>query len=210
MARDPIVGAPPPGRGTFVVMDARAFLDGAASRTREAFGRERRLLTFEKYLDLFLQDPYPLGRSAVQYVVDAVDSFGVRKVPGIGGSSQRYGIWDAPFAGGRGAVHGQEEAQERLVRLMRSAAEDGRLDRLVVLHGPNGSAKSTLVECLMRGVAHYSTLPEGALYRFHWVFPRRGGEDEGLGFAALARAGRAEGGDEASGESFALLDPEDG
>ena len=93
-------------------MDARAFLDGAASRTREAFGRERRLLTFEKYLDLFLQDPYPLGRSAVQYVVDAVDSFGVRKVPGIGGSSQRYGIWDAPFAGGRGAVHGQEEAQE--------------------------------------------------------------------------------------------------
>jgi len=188
-------------------MDARAFLDGAAARAREAFGRERRLLTFERYLDLFLEDPYALGRSAVQYLVDAVDHFGVRKVQGIGGTTFRWGLWDAPFAGGRGAVHGQEEAQERLVRLFRSAAEDGRLDRLVVLHGPNGSAKSTLIECLMRGLAHYSTLPEGALYRFHWVFPRRAGEDSGLGFAALGRA--ADAGDGAVGESFALLDPEE-
>ena len=188
-------------------MDARAFLEGASARAREAYGRELRLLTFDRYLDLFLQDPYALGRSAVQYIVDAVDHFGVRKVPGIGGAAQRYGLFDAPFAGGRGAVHGQEEAQERIVRLMRSAAEDGRLDRLVVLHGPNGSAKTTLVECLMRGVAHYSTLAEGALYRFHWVFPRRDGVDAGLGFASLGRGGPAPA--DGQGESFAMLDPEE-
>jgi len=190
-------------------MDARAFLDAAAARAREAFGRDLRLLTFERWLGLFVEDPYALGRSAVQYAVDAVDHFGVRRVPGIGGTAQRYALWDAPFAHGRGAVHGQEEVQERLLRILRSAAEDGRLDRLVVLHGPNGSAKTTLIECLMRGIAHYSTLPEGALYRFHWVFPRRG-DEEGLGFAALSRAGRHPEGPEAEeAESYALLDPEE-
>jgi predicted Ser/Thr protein kinase len=191
-------------------MDARAFLDGAAARAREEFGRDLRLLTYERWLGLFVEDPYALGRSAVQFAVDAVDHYGVRRVPGIGGTVVRHGIWDAPFAGGRGAVHGQEETQERLVRILRSAAEDGRLDRLVVLHGPNGSAKSTLIECFMRGLAHYSTLPEGVLYRFHWVFPRRGGDEEGLGFGALSRAGRHPEGPEAEErESYALLDPEE-
>jgi predicted Ser/Thr protein kinase len=41
----------------------------------------------------------------------------------------------------------------------------------VLLHGPNGSAKSTIVACIMRALEHYSTLDDGALYRFNWVFP---------------------------------------
>lgn len=189
-------------------MDARDFLADAGSRAREAFDRDRRLLTFPAYLDLFLEDSYSLGRSAVQYVVDAVDHFGTREVPGIGGPARRHALWDAPFAGGQGAVFGQERVQERLVRVFRSAAEEGRLDRLVVLHGPNGSAKTSLVECLMRGVAHYATLPEGALYRFHWVFPRRpDGDEAGLGFGGTRRSGEAAREDRADLDSYALLDP---
>ncbi len=189
-------------------MDAREFLAEAGSRSREAFERDRRLLTFPAYLDIFLQDPYALGRSAVQYLVDAVDHFGTREVPGIGGPVRRHAIWDAPFAGGQGAVFGQERVQERIVRILRSAAEEGRLDRLLVLHGPNGSAKTSLVEGLMRGMAHYATLPEGALYRFHWVFPRRPeGDEAGLGFGgAPGRAGAGERGGGAE-ESYALLEP---
>jgi serine protein kinase len=191
-------------------MDATEFLDGAGARTREAWGRDLRLLTYDRFLALVLKDPYSLGRGAVQFAVDAVDHFGVRRVPGIGGTVVRHALFDAPFAGGRGAVHGQEAVQERLVRVLRSAAEEGRLDRLVVLHGPNGSCKSTLVECLMRGIAHYSRLPEGALYRFHWVFPRRGDEEEDLGFSAAARApGGADRTSEKEHGSFALLEPED-
>jgi predicted Ser/Thr protein kinase len=188
-------------------MDAREFLEAAGARTRDDFGREKRLLTFDRYLALVLRDPYALGRSAVQYAVDAVDSFGVRRVPGLGGTVVRHALWDAPFAGGRGAIHGQEAVQERLVRVLRSAAEEGRLERLVVLHGPNGSSKSTLVECLMRGIAHYSTLPEGALYRFHWVFPRRG-DEEALGFGAPARGGAPAPGPREP-DSYALLPPEE-
>jgi predicted Ser/Thr protein kinase len=191
-------------------MDASEFLDGAGARTREAYGRDLRLLTYDRFLALVLRDPYALGRSAVQFAVDAVDHFGVRRVPGIGGTVVRHALFDAPFSGGRGAVHGQEAVQERLVRVLRSAAEEGRLDRLVVLHGPNGSSKSTLVECLMRGIAHYSRLPEGALYRFHWVFPRRGDEEEELGFAPAGRSGGAAArAAEKEHASYALLEPEE-
>jgi predicted Ser/Thr protein kinase len=189
-------------------MDARQFLDDAGGRAREAFGRDLRLLPFDRFLDRVLEEPYALGRSAVQYAVDALDHFGVRKVPGIGGEVVRHRLWDAGFSGGRGAVYGQEAVQERLVRVFRSAAEEGRLDRLIVLHGPNGSAKSTLVECLMRGLAHYSTLPEGALYRFHWVFPRRPGDEEDVGFGGAVRADH--GTTEKEGpDSYALLEPEE-
>lgn len=188
-------------------MDAREFLNGVGGRAEEAYERDRRLLDYASFVDLVLADPYAMGRSAVQYVVDAVDYFGTREVPGIGGPVRRHAIWDAPWADGKGAVYGQERVQERIVRVFRSAAEEGRLDRLVLLHGPNGSSKSTLVEALMRGVAHYSTLPEGALYRFHWVFPRRpDAEEGGLGFAALTRGGA---GEEGASESYALLDPEE-
>ncbi len=196
-------------------MDGKEFLEAAGARTREAWSRDLRLLTFDRFLGLVLEDPYALGRSAVQYAVDAVDHFGVRKVPGIGGTVVRHVLWDAPFAEGRGAVHGQEAVQERFVRVLRSAAAEGRLDRLVVFHGPNGSCKSTLVECLLRGIAHYSTLPEGALYRFHWVFPRRADEDEELGFGAAPRR-EGQDSDRDPGRtadreqgSYALLEPDE-
>ncbi len=186
-------------------MDARSFLEDAGGRAEEAYRRELRLLPFERFLDLVLEDPYALGRSAVQYLVDAVDHFGTREVPAIGGTALRHGIWDAPFDGGRGAVHGQEAAQERIVRLLRTAAEEGRLDRVLVLHGPNGSAKSTLVDTLFRGLSHYSRLPEGVLYRFHWVFPRSGTGEE-LGFGG-GRGRHEEPVD--TGDSYALLGPEE-
>ena len=37
----------------------------------------------------------------------------------------------------------------------------GAINRLILVHGPNGSAKSTLVGCLCNGAEHYSRLPEG-------------------------------------------------
>ncbi|MHC4820536.1 MAG: PrkA family serine protein kinase [Planctomycetota bacterium] len=184
-------------------MKAEEFLDRAGAESRDAYERDQRLLTFDGFLERFAEDPYGLGRSAVQYAVDAVDHFGTRRVPGIGGPVSRWCIWDAPFEDGRGAVYGEEDVQERIVRTLRSAAEDGRLDRLVVLHGPNGSSKSSLVSGLMRGLAHYSAEQEGALYRFYWVFPRST-EEESLGFGATASRD-----DSRDNESFALLDPGD-
>ena len=39
-----------------------------------------------------------------------------------------------------------------------------------MVHGPNGTAKSTFIECIIGGLRHYSELPEGARYSFNWVW----------------------------------------
>ena len=62
---------------------------------------------------------------------------------------------------------------------------EGRANRLVLMHGPNGSAKSTFVACLMRGLEAYSEADDGALYRFSWIFPRSR-EGSGIGFTTAA------------------------
>ena len=68
---------------------------------------------------------------------------------------------------------------------------------------PNGSAKSTFVSCLLRAMEDYSAQPEGALYRFNWVFPKaRGRDGTRIGFGGLTDG---EGGPK-PGESFAHLD----
>ncbi len=80
-------------------------------------------------------------------------------------------------------------------------------DKLILLHGPNGSAKSSTVEALARGLHLYSQLEEGAVYTFNWIFPtdrsstpQGGAEATSIGFGAS----RQENG--SSAESYALLD----
>jgi hypothetical protein len=45
----------------------------------------------------------------------------------------------------RGALIGQEHVQEEIYRALSNFVREGRPNRLVLLHGPNGSAKSTIV-----------------------------------------------------------------
>ena len=83
---------------------------------------------------------------------------------------------------------GQEEVQAAVYRLVSNFAREGRTNRLILLHGPNGSAKSTFVACMQRAMEHYSTLDEGALYRFNWIFPSQKLTKGGIGFGGGARA----------------------
>jgi predicted Ser/Thr protein kinase len=84
----------------------------------------------------------------------------------------------------RGALIGQEQVQEEVYRALSNFAREGRPNRLILLHGPNGSAKSTIASCIMAALEHYSTLDEGALYRFHWVFPSQKAIRGSLGFGS--------------------------
>src|SRR5574339_604646 len=74
------------------------------------------------------------------------------------------------------------EYQNLVYRVLRSFVQDGRPNKLILLHGPNGSAKSTFIRCLGRALEHYSTLDEGALYRFSWIFPSQKMGRGGIGF----------------------------
>jgi serine protein kinase len=58
----------------------------------------------------------------------------------------------------------------QLVDFLRSAAEGYGTDkRILLLHGPVGSSKSTIARLLKKGIEHYSRTPDGAMYSFSWL-----------------------------------------
>ena len=162
-----------------------------------SFRNQKRILSFQQYLDSFCAKPVLMGRNAPQYVFDVLKHFGTRKVNGIGGKCTRFILFDAPWDNGRGALEGQETVQLELARHIRRFALSGTCDKLVLLHGPNGSAKSTVMNLLFRALEHYSTLEDGALFRFNWIFTDKG-EGKGMGFGTK--------GDDLPRETLAFID----
>lgn len=152
-------------------MKARRFLESVGSGVRELFIENRTLLSFEAWAGDFLRDPLLQARSSAQYLRDAIDHFGTRQVDTPLGPMRRFRLFDMEFDGGVGAVRGQEEAQNAIYRILGNFVQAGRADKLIFLHGPNGSAKSSLVAALARGLEVYSRSPEGAMYRINWLFP---------------------------------------
>jgi serine protein kinase len=189
----------------------RGRLGEVVESVRARFGAQRHVLSFSDFLALVEADPERYSRDAARYVLDAVEHFGSYDVERAWGAQRRYRVFDLVFREGgepepngrrRRSDHlqGHERVQEAVVRGLRAFAREGRSNRLVLLHGPNGSAKSTLVACLMRGVEAYSETDEGALYRFSWVFPT-GSDGKGIGFLPERSDGAAE-------ESYAHLPEE--
>ena len=149
---------------------------------REDFTRNRRVMSFSEYLALAFSDPTRQLRSSTQYIVDCFDHYGSEKVVYPYGEVTRFKLFDAPYANGEDRLFGQEMVQNQTYRILRTFVQDGRPNKLILLHGPNGSAKSTFIRCLGRALEHYSTLDEGALYRFSWIFPTQKMGRGGIGF----------------------------
>jgi len=123
--------------------------------------------SFDDYLALVDEDP-ALARNAWQRLVDMVDHHG-SEAGERRGSARRYLLFDDPFDDGRDAVFGLDEPIEELVNVLRAGARGlGPEKRVVLLHGPVGSAKSTIVRLLKRGLEEYSKSEAGAVYTFTW------------------------------------------
>jgi predicted Ser/Thr protein kinase len=179
----------------------RETLAALGDTIRDGFAQNRRVLSFGEYLELVLQAPQRQLRGAAQYMVDAFDHYGSSDVDYPWGAVRRFHLFDCAWDQGRDRLIGQEAVQNQVYRALQNFVRDGAVNKLVLLHGPNGSAKSTLVRCIGRGLENYSTLPEGALYRFSWIFPTQRSMKSGIGFG-----GGATGPD--AGETFAHL-PDD-
>ena len=163
----------------------RDLLRALGDSVRDDFTRNRRVMSFAEYLDLVVSEPTRQLRSSAQYIVDAFDHFGSSQVKYPWGEVRHFHLFDAPWAGGEDRLFGQEHVQNAVYKVMRSFVQDGRPNKLILLHGPNGSAKSTFVRCMGRGMEHYSTLDEGALYRFSWIFPSTKSTKGGIGFGGV-------------------------
>jgi predicted Ser/Thr protein kinase len=172
------------------------------SAVRDDFTRNRRVMSFAEYLNLVIAEPIRQLRSSTQYIVDCLDHYGTSMVKYPWGEVRRFHLFDAPWAGGEDRLFGQEAVQNAVYRVLRTLVQDGRPNKLILLNGPNGSAKSTFIRCLGRGLEHYSTLDDGALYRFSWIFPTQKHTRGGIGFGGVQEALHA------SLDSFAYL-PDD-
>ncbi len=168
-------------------MDARSWLSGVGTGVAGAFVENRSILSFDEYLEAFLEAPRLHARSSAQYVRDMLDHFGSEERDTPVGKVRRWRLFDLTFEPEASTlrVAGQEEVQAALYRVLETFVRSGRVNRLVLLHGPNGSSKSSIVAALVRGTEAYSRTKEGALYRTHWVFPSerklRGGGELGFG-----------------------------
>lgn len=171
-------------------------LEAITGRVEEGFRRGMRVLSFPEYLELFTTQPQRYARDASRYVKDAFDHYGSENVRYPWGTFKRFHLFDLPWEpappqGGRprGTLVGQEPVQEEIYRSLENFVREGRPNRLILLHGPNGSAKSTIVGCILRALEDYSSKDEGALYCFSWVFPSSATTKGGLGFAGRKAAG---------------------
>jgi len=176
-------------------MDNSEFLTHLQQTCQAEFVRSKGLLTLDEYLSLVMETPRRFARSAVNYVLDTFDHWG-RKPSGKG-----FALFEAPFDPDTPGVMGQEDAQESLYLLLKSFAATGRADKVMVMYGPTGSAKSSLSLAIMQAMEAYSRTDEGALYRFNWIFPVEKLERESLGFVTPEARDRSQ-----ALQSYALLE----
>jgi len=125
--------------------------------------------TFWEYLDICGQNPAVL-RNAYQRTYDAILSRGMEPYKLFKKDCIRYHFFSDPFDNGADGIYGLDFALMSLVDFFRSASEGYGTDkRILLLHGPVGSSKSTIARLLKKGIEAYSRTPEGALYSFSWM-----------------------------------------
>jgi len=124
--------------------------------------------TFHDYLRL-VNENRDVARNAFQRVYDMIQSYGTRETTYLNRPVTHYNFFDDPSDEGEEAVFGLDGPLQRLVNFFKSAAHGyGTEKRVLLLHGPVGSSKSTIVRLLKRGLERYSRTPEGALFTFQW------------------------------------------
>ncbi|MBL8877585.1 MAG: hypothetical protein JNG88_00570 [Phycisphaerales bacterium] len=127
--------------------------------------------SFYDYLDLVAAKPH-IARNAFQRVYDMILSYGSRRYSYLKQDYVHYTFFDDPIDNGADAIFGLDSAIMRLVDFFKSASRGyGTERRILLLHGPVGSSKSTLARLLKKGLEHYSQTDEGALYTFSWNAP---------------------------------------
>ena len=128
--------------------------------------------TFEEYLDLMRDNPR-IARTAHERVYDMIMSHGTEEYVDNKKKIIHYRFFDDESHGGRDAIFGLDIPLMRLVNVLKAAAmRYGTEKRILLLHGPVGSAKSTIARLLKKGLEEYSRTPEGALFTYEWVLPK--------------------------------------
>jgi serine protein kinase len=134
----------------------------------ETYHKEHWQGTFQDYLDIVQKTP-GVTRTAYQRLYDMIVADGFYPVENHKESMIRYKFFDDPHHNGHDAIFGLNKPLLELVNVLKSAAlKYGTERRVLLLHGPVGSSKSTIARLLKRGMERYTKSDEGAVYTFGW------------------------------------------
>lgn len=187
--------------------NASTLISNLSEAYQDHYKRQNVILSFNSFLDLVQHHPRALIRNAAQYICDTFDHYGRRNLTGadIHGSTIRFKLFDQGTEK-NGPIVGGEGVQSDIYSLIKTFTRQGYVNKLILMHGPNGSSKSSTVEAIAYAMQKYSELDEGAVYRFNWIFPTEKnqtsmfkGETGPIGFG-ISKS------DTPSYESYALLD----
>jgi serine protein kinase len=136
--------------------------------------------SFWEYLDIVTENP-AVARNAFQRVFDMVTSYGQETFTLFKQEMTRYSFFADPIDKGADGIFGLERPLIQLVDFFKSAAQGyGTEKRILLLHGPVGSSKSTIARLLKKGLEAYSKTDAGKLYTYAWRLPKHmSGGDEG-------------------------------
>jgi serine protein kinase len=124
--------------------------------------------TFSEYLNIVMETP-GVTRTAYQRLYDMILSHGTEDIYENKDKLTRFKFF-TDFAARHGdAIYGLDRPLTQLVNTFKSAALGyGTERRVILLHGPVGSAKSTIARLLKRGLEEYSRTDAGQLFSFAW------------------------------------------
>jgi len=160
---------------------------------KKDFDSNRRIITFDEYISYLASNPKQQTRGSAQYLLDMMEHFGKEPLTdpletkgkksskSAEASIYHFKLFDLPIAGLAPKLIGHENVQTFIYQTLKSFIRQGINNRLILLHGPNGSAKSTIVRAFMGGMERYSLTSDGAVYTYNWVFPLEKSTKSGLG-----------------------------
>jgi serine protein kinase len=124
--------------------------------------------SFDEYLDTVREHP-EVTRTAYQRLYDMIISHGTEEVFEQKEKITRYKFF-TDFAAQHGdGIYGLDRPLMHLVNSFKSAAKGyGTERRVLLLHGPVGSSKSTIARLLKKGLELYSRIDEGMAFTYTW------------------------------------------
>src|SRR5438876_9231164 len=124
--------------------------------------------SFEEYLTIVIEHS-EVTRSAYQRLYDMILSHGTEEVYENKEKVIRYRFF-TDFAARHGdGIFGLDRQIMHLVNAFKSAAKGyGTERRVLLLHGPVGSSKSTIARLLKKGLEEYSRTDDGMLFSYTW------------------------------------------
>ncbi|MCY4643258.1 MAG: hypothetical protein OXB88_01435 [Bacteriovoracales bacterium] len=122
-----------------------------------------KIFSFEEYMHQTANNPRTYIRSSAIYFRDLFHYFGGNEKNGFQLFKREYPD-SIPICG-------QVKCQQKIYENLSNFYEEGFNNKFILLIGPNGSSKTSLIRKIMLAAEEYSQTDEGKLHTFSWIFP---------------------------------------